>query len=466
MSYKEQDPEWSTSQANTGFGPRLSVIDTGLEDRMAVIDPETATWHLVPGEELPGALAGSLVQSGDKRREFLQEMRHLRFGLTPSAVYFNPTERCNLNCSYCYLPEEMRSSGTDMNPDQLYSALEKLSAYFRDQLPEGVLPQLVFHGSEPMMAKEAVFSGIEAFSDQFHFGLQTNGTLLSDNDLAFLQKHQVGIGLSLDAPDAEMSSLNRKTWGGKGVFEQVRDVIGKLASYPALNVITTVTKDNVRSLSRMVDFYQEMGVSVCMFNPVRCTSQGGLGDKPDDDVLLAEMSKALDRSLEHFERTGKKLVVANFANILAGILGPTGRRLMCDISPCGGGRCFFAVGARGKVFPCSEFVGMPEFSGGNLFLDGIEDILAAGPIQQVTSRVAENITPCSDCAIRHFCGAPCPAEVYALQGELDQPPPYCHFYEGLIRYAFRVIARDQELAFLWDSWETETEETYRLENLA
>ena len=459
MSYKEQDPEWSTSQANTGFGPRLSVIDTGLEDRMAVIDPETATWHLVPGEELPGALAGSLVQSGDKRREFLQEMRHLRFGLTPSAVYFNPTERCNLNCSYCYLPEEMRSSGTDMNPDQLYSALEKLSAYFRDQLPEGVLPQLVFHGSEPMMAKEAVFSGIEAFSDQFHFGLQTNGTLLSDNDLAFLQKHQVGIGLSLDAPDAEMSSLNRKTWGGKGVFEQVRDVIGKLASYPALNVITTVTKDNVRSLSRMVDFYQEMGVSVCMFNPVRCTSQGGLGDKPDDDVLLAEMSKALDRSLEHFEKTGKKLVVANFANILAGILGPTTRRLMCDISPCGGGRCFFAVGARGDVFPCSEFVGMRELGGGNIFRDNLADVLESAPIRQVTDRKVENFSPCSTCAIRHYCGAPCPAEVYGLYGDLNKPAPYCRFYEGLIRYAFRVIAEDKELAFLWDGWEEETEES-------
>jgi hypothetical protein len=36
-------------------------------------------------------------------------------------------------------------------------------------------------------------------------------------------------------------------------------------------------------------------------------------------------------------QTGRKLVDANFANILIAILAPTARRLMCDISPCGGG---------------------------------------------------------------------------------------------------------------------------------
>ncbi len=40
-----------------------------------------------------------------KSAAFVQEMGVLRFGLKPSAVYFNPAERCNLNCDYCYIPE-------------------------------------------------------------------------------------------------------------------------------------------------------------------------------------------------------------------------------------------------------------------------------------------------------------------------------------------------------------------------
>ncbi len=463
MSYShEMDGRQGARRANTGYGPRLSVMDIGREDRLAVIDPESALWHIVPREELPRALSGDLAETEDKREEHLREMEHLRFGLSPSAVYFNPTERCNMNCSYCYIPEEIRGNGASMDPDRLCWALESLSGYFRQVLPEGARPQLIFHGSEPMMAKDAVFRGIEAFSGEFDFGIQTNGTLFRESDLAFLQDHEVGIGLSLDAPEQDIAAKNRKNWAGEGTFQSVLGVIRQLESYPAFNVITTVTKDNVHSLPQMVDFHLEHGVEVCMFNPVRCTNRGGFRDKPDDDVLLEKMTQALDRALENYERTGKKLVVANFANILAGILGPTSRRLMCDISPCGGGRCFFAVGAHGDIFPCSEFVGMGEFSGGNLFRDNIADVLESAPIQSVTGRVVENFSPCSTCAVRHFCGAPCPAEVYGLYGDLNSPAPYCRFYEGLIRYAFRVIAEDKELAFLWDEWESETEESHRL----
>ncbi len=456
MNWMQTDSEWITKQANTGFGPRFSVLDIGMEGYLAVIDPETALWYLLSSEELPGALAGSLVEKTNNRQDYLDEMNHLRFGLKPSAVYFNPTERCNLNCTYCYIPPEMRRSGETMTPEQLCTALESLSSYFDSVLPKDVLPQIIFHGSEPLMAKQAVFAGIESFSRKFQFGIQTNGTLLQENDLEFLKKHQVGIGLSLDAPDPDTAAKNRKDWKGEGVFDQVVDVIKMLSSYPAVNVITTVSNENVHSLTQMVDFYQELGVEVCMFNPVRCTTSGGLSSKPDDEVLLREMCKALDRSYENYQKTGKKLVVANFGNILAGILGPTTRRLMCDISPCGGGRCFFALGATGEVFPCSEFVGMSEFSGGNIFRENLEEILATSPIKSVTDRVVEKINPCFDCSIKHYCGAPCPAEVYSLHGELNQPAPYCSFYEGLIRYAFRVIAHDQELDFLWDGWESES----------
>jgi hypothetical protein len=52
----------------------------------------------------------------------------------------------------------------------------------------------------------------------------------------------------------------------------------------------------------------------------------------------------------------------------------------------------------------------------------------------------EDIKPCSNCAVRHFCGAPCPAEVYMCSNTLHTPPPYCEFYVEQIRYAFRFIA--------------------------
>ncbi len=452
----------ATLYANTGYGPNFAVLEIGSPDMVAVVEPDHAYWALVERSSLGQALAGEFVGEFRGRADSLgEEMNRLRFGLKPSAVYFNSTDRCNFNCGYCYLPEDMRRNGKTMTTEELCDAVGRLKAYFREVLPAGALPQLIFHGSEPLMAKEAVFAGIERFGDDFVFGIQTNGMLLDDEAIAFLKDHGVGIGISLDAPDAETANAVRKNWSGTGGFDHVVRTIEKLVSYPAFNVITTVTSVNVHTLPAMVDFYHERGVKTVMFNPVRCTQTGGQELKPDNAVLAEYFGRALDRTYELYARTGQKLVIANFANVLAGIVGPTGRRLMCDISPCGGGRCFFAVSANGDIFPCSEFIGFSEFKGGNLYQDDLPAVLTSRPFVEVTSRKTENIAPCAGCAIRHFCGAPCPAEVRVVSGTLNAPSPYCEFYEEQVRYAFRVIAAGREDAYLWDGWEEETEETFR-----
>ena len=449
--------------ANTGYGPRFSVLEVGLADKVAVIEPDLAFWALVRRDALEESLAGSLIEAFYREEEAIRkEMDYLRFQLKPSAVYFNPTERCNFNCGYCYLPEEMRLNGKTMTPDELCNALERLLAYFRGHMPEGVKPQVIFHGSEPMLARESVFAGIERFGKDFHFGVQTNATLLDDEAIAFLTEHGIGIGISLDAPSADVADLTRKNWQGKGAWKQVTEVLDKLVSYPAFNVITTVTKVNVHTLPAMVDFYHERQVPVVMFNPVRCTLQGGRDLKPDNAVLADFFFQALDRTYELYEKTGRKVTVANFANVLAGVMGPTGRRLMCDISPCGGGRCFFAVSAHGDMFPCSEFIGFPEYKGGNLYRDDPRKVVQSQPFLEVTGRKVENIQPCATCAVKHFCGAPCPAEVKACSGSINAPSPYCEFYEEQVRYAFRVIGQGREEAYLWDNWQEETLESFNL----
>jgi uncharacterized protein len=447
--------------ANSGYGPQFAVLDVGLEDRVAVIEPDTGFWALVENKELKEALAGGIVKDFLKEADkFKQEMHSFRFELTPSAVYFNPTERCNFNCPYCYLPENMRRYGETMSYEALSEALHRLLEYFRSSLPSSVKPQLIFHGSEPMIARDAVFRAIETFENDFHFGIQTNGSLLDDEAITFLREKGVGIGISLDAHEQAIADSLRHSWGGTGAFEHLLKVIAALSDYPGFNVITTVTKHNVSLLPQMVDFYADHGVKMVMFNPVRCTQKGGQELKPDDDIFATYFCKALDRTQEIRKERGFKLVVVNFANVLAGILGPTTRRLMCDISPCGGGKCFFAVSAKGDVFPCSEFIGLENFKGGNILSHPIPEILSSEPFRAVTSRTVEQIDPCNRCAIRHFCGAPCPAEVYSLTGSLLAPAPYCAFYEEQVRYAFRVIARREEQHYLWDGWEEETEEVY------
>ena len=451
------------ARVNTGHGPHFDLMDVGLEDQVAVLNGDSAFWALVKSSQAASFTTGGELSRVYKRKAeaFGNELEALRFGLKPTAVYFNPTERCNLNCAYCYLPRDMRKSGLDMTPEDLCRALEVLKNYFSSIHGKDVRPQVVFHGSEPLLVKNAVYQGIERFADDFKFGIQTNATLLDEDAIDFFTGHDVGIGISLDAHTKNIADRTRKNWRGEGQFGKVAEVLKRLADYPGFNVISTVTTDNVRSLTRIVEYFHRHGVKAAMLNPVRCTLVGGRRLKPDNSQLAGQFLKALDRCYELWEETGRKLLISNFANVLMGIVAPTGRKLMCDISPCGGGRCFFAVSAKGEVFPCSEFIGMAEFCGGNLFEEDLADILSTDQFTEVTGRKVEDIEPCANCAIRHFCGAPCPAEIHSCEGRLAAPSQYCEFYEEQVRYAFRVIAEGKEDAYLWSDWKKETVQSFK-----
>lgn len=445
-------------------GTLFQPVDIGHPVYAALTDPQTAFWALVDKNRLDAASRDPdlLAAYGAKAGQFEQELHALRFGLKPSGVYLNPTERCNLNCTYCYLPDTQRSSGTHMSAEVLHASLGKLRDYFRSVMPVDRKPRAIFHGAEPLMNRAAVFEAIDAFADDFVFGLQTNGTLLDDAALDFLTARNVSIGLSLDGPVADITDATRQTWGGKSVHAKVLRAMEALRGYGSWSVITTCTTENLPYLTRMVELFHAAEVPTCMLNTLRCTLPGARGVKPADGAMAKAFFAALDRTWELYRESGRKLMVANFANILIGILAPTARRLMCDISPCGGGRAFFALAADGSLYPCSEFIGLPRFNGGSLLLDGVEVALASAAFKEVTTRDVDQFSPCADCAIRHFCGSPCPAEAVEMNGGMDKIGAFCDFYKEQVNYALRLIADGKADDYLWDGWDEGTESVFAL----
>lgn len=450
--------------ANSGNGPSLQVVDIGHKDYSCVVDPDTAFWALTRKDSLADVFSGgALINNYAKKSvSFQKEIDMLRFGLTPSAVYFNPTEKCNLNCSYCYIPESMRKSGSHMPEKKLLKALSILKDYFKETVPKGLKPQIVFHGAEPLLNHDAMFAGIDSFKDSFRFGVQTNSTLLDDDAIEFLTTRNVSIGLSLDAPTAAVSDKTRKTWDGKSVYSSVVSAMERLKGYHGWSVICTVTSENMSKLTQLVEFFHKNEAPTCLMNIVRCTLPPSRSVKPSDASAAKHFIKALERTHQLYLDTGRKLPVANFSNILLAIVAPTARRLMCDISPCGGGRCFFALAPDGGMYPCSEFIGLDSFRGGNLFKNDVSKVLESAPFKLVTERKVEDIKPCDKCAIRHFCGSPCPAEAHEMNGGMNRVGAFCEFYEEQVRYAFRLIADGIYEDFLWDGWDKGTKDSFQL----
>lgn len=445
--------------------PRLQPYDIGHERYVALLHPETAFWSLVDKTRMEEELSGSDLAERFQAQaaQFAQELHALRFELKPSGVYVNPTERCNLDCTYCYIPDTLRRHGSDMPAERLLGALQRLKEYFATVMDGGEgarKPRLIFHGAEPLMNREALFAAIDLFQDDFAFGVQTNGTLLTDAAADFLMQRNVSIGLSLDGPTAPITNATRHTWAGQGVHQHVLRAMERLQGYGSWSVITTCTTENLAHLTDMVELFHRHQVPTCMLNAVRCTLSGARGVKPADGDFARAFIAALERTHELYRETGRKLVVANFANILLAILAPTARRLMCDISPCGGGRAFFALAANGGLFPCSEFIGLPAFEGGNLFTDGVAAALESPAFKTVTERDVDQFEPCGSCPIRHFCGSPCPAEANEMNGGMEKTGAFCQFYEEQVRYALRLIADGKSDDFLWDGWDQDTETVF------
>ncbi|MFH1507558.1 MAG: peptide-modifying radical SAM enzyme CbpB [Candidatus Omnitrophota bacterium] len=455
---------YQLNRFNTADGLQLQPIDIGHRDYIGIISADTAFWALLRKDQISQALNDSplLRKYHRKVKVFSEEIKTLRTALKPSAVYFNPTDRCNLDCSYCYIPKSLRKNGKHMSSRKLLEALKILKAYFKSSLPRGQKPQIVFHGAEPLLNKGAVFEAIDKFNQDFRFGIQTNGTLLDSQDIEFLKSRGISIGLSLDGHVSKVADRLRRNWGGRGVSSKVIKVINLLRGYGNYSVICTVTKENMAFQVKLVEFLHRTEVPTCMLNPVRCTLIGSRKHKPLDSDIARHYLQALDRSYQLYQKTGRKLVVANFANILIGIIAPLARRLMCDISPCGGGRCFFAVSSSGDMFPCSEFIGIKKFKGGNIFRDDIRDVLEIEPFKSVKERRIENIEPCCRCAIRHFCGAPCPAEAYGMNGSTETRGAFCELYVEQVRYALRLIAENKAEAYLWGGWDKDAFTTFKM----
>lgn len=418
----------------------LSFSDITTDWKLA-LDTDNVFWGLIPKNSggdfmLPEDL---MTLYKEKKNHLDKELHDFRFNADLNCVYIDPTDRCNANCTYCYIPAEIRKQGTQMTGLELNTALEKIAAHFKKSPKK---PVIVFHAAEPLLVKDILFDSIKKFSDRFVFGIQTNALLLEKGDVEFMKKHKVGVGISLDAPDARTNNLSRVTGKGSGNFEKAVQALDWFNGYEGLNVISTVTKTNVNTLSEHVKFLHKKKVPCVLLNAVRVTQKQALKQKPDEKEFAGELIRAVETAIDITKRSGRQIVVGNFANVILAIISPTARRMMCDISPCGGGRTFLTITANGDMVPCGEFIAFKEFSGGNIFKTSIEKAMDSKPFKAIRARTVEKIDECSTCDFRHICGSPCPAEMYA-RGNMYRKAEFCEFYKEMIRYAFKAISEDK-----------------------
>ncbi len=436
----------------------LSCVD--IEKKQLILDADNVFWGLTKRGDNPGAsIPREILSLYEKmKRRCDDEIESFRFSSELTAIYIDPTDLCNADCPYCYVPVKTRKYGRSMTEWELCLILEKIAKYFEGKARKAVI---IFHASEPLLVKDSIFKAIEKFKKHFYFGIQTNGLLLEDKDIKFIKDKRIGIGISLDASNAGINNRSRFSATHGGNFSKVMRAIDSFDGYEGLNIITTITKLNVTNLPKLVRLLHKKKVPCVLVNPVRLTQKNARSLRPDDKLMAKYFIDAVKEAIRSSKGSKHKIIIGNFANIILAIIAPTARRLMCDISPCGGGRCFLTILANGDMVPCGEFIGLKRFRGGNIFKDSIDHAMASRPFKEIRSRVVENIAECDICSFRNICGAPCPAELHAL-GDMNKKAVFCEFYKEVINYAFKLIGQGKEKYLLRKDGFTNLNYQYRL----
>lgn len=406
-----------------------------------LIDPDNMFWGMV--KSFNKDKNSEILSLYRKFKEKLDaSMRDFRFKTDLNSVYINPTDKCNADCPYCYIPASRRKNGGQMNNEQLRYILKKIDRYFSGKKAPRLKPIIIYHGSEPLLMRDMIFSSIARFGKKFYFGIQTNAILLEQKDVEFLKSHKVSVGISFDSLDPKTNNYTRRARQGSN-HDKAIQAVEWFNGYEGLNIITTITKYNVKNLPELVRFLHEKRVPCVLLNPVRATRNSTLKLRPDQKLLTRYFIKAVEEAIELSEKSRWRIIIGNFSNIALGVVAPQARRLTCDISPCGGGRYFFAITAGGDMIPCGEFIGLKRFNGGNIFNSPIKRAIFSKPFKEIRARIVEKIPECDICLYRNICGAPCPAEAYSLTKDVNRKSPYCEFYKEIIQFTFKLIARDK-----------------------
>lgn len=198
------------------------------QSRAQQLDSASARDSPAPREEVPRATYGTIREALPRLVDLLHTI-----GIFPPSVrtyVVKIASRCNLNCSYCYmyaggLDTNWRAEPPFMTPPTASAVAARIAEYAVDY-PNSQFT-IVFHGGEPLTVPATAFGELAAaFQERLHshrgvrYGVQTNGTLLSEAYLAELDRLGFGIGISLDGSD-ELSNADRVGFAGESAFTRI-----------------------------------------------------------------------------------------------------------------------------------------------------------------------------------------------------------------------------------------------------
>ena len=321
---------------------------------------------------------------------------------------------CNLKCQYCFAEEgEYHGRRALMSFEVGKKALDFLVV----NSGQRVNLEVDFFGGEPLMnwqvVKDLVAYGRsleEPYHKKFRFTLTTNGVLLNDEILAFINQEMANVVLSIDGRK-EVHDKMRPMAGGQGSYDLILPKFKKVAesrkqtNYYVRGTFTHYNKDFAADVCHLAD----LGFEQISIEPV-------VADESEPYALvesdLPEVLAEYDKLAAEMIRRHKEGKAFHFFHFMIDLKG--GPCVYKRLSGCGSGTEYLAVTPWGDFYPCHQFVGQEKFLMGNVD-DGIINTAIRDAFKTCNVYSKEK---CKNCFAKFYCSGGCAANSYNFHGSI------------------------------------------------
>lgn len=322
---------------------------------------------------------------------------------------------CNLACKYCFAEEgEYHGRRALMSFEVGKKALDFLVANSGNR----VNLEVDFFGGEPLMnwdvVKQLVAYGRsleKPNNKKFRFTLTTNGVLLNDEVMEFVNKEMSNVVLSLDGRK-EVNDRMRPFRTGKGSYDLIVPKFQKLAesrNQTNYYIRGTFTRNNL-DFSEDVKHFADLGFKQMSIEPVVGPEEDPYSIREQD---LPQIMEEYDKlALEYIDRY-KKGNGFNFFHFMIDLTqGPC---VYKRLSGCGSGTEYLAVTPWGDFYPCHQFVGNEDFLMGNVD----EGITKPEIVKEFGNCNVYSKEKCKNCFAKFYCSGGCAANSYNFHGTIN-----------------------------------------------
>jgi len=345
-------------------------------------------------------------------------------------LIIQPSPFCNIDCSYCYLPE--RSNTNKIKPETVEKLIKRVveANLIEDQIT------IVWHAGEPLAVPliyyRQYFDIINANAPpdvKIKHSIQSNGMLITQEWCDFIKENNISIGLSIDGPEF-LHDKNRVTRAGKGTLKKALQGANLLQKNNIrYHIISVITAEACNYPDEIFIFFKDLGVQYLGLNFEEV--EGGNMSSSLQNGRSDNVYAFLSRLYELQEQNDHRLVIREFLNSKQSIIGnPFAEnykineemRFNHQSTPY----AIISVDYEGNFSSFSpELLGQKserygDFALGNVYIDSFEDALNSIKFKLINDDIQSGISRCkSSCEYYAVCGGGAPSNKYYENGSFD-----------------------------------------------